>query len=122
MTVAGPDRSGSGRGVPVPNITIWVAEIESGLPVCWYGSEDVTCTPQQNTNSLGNDLRCLDDDLPLRGGGLEPGFGFGTAASNGFELLHAEARLNVDRFEGLQHLVFQDGANRCRSFGWCQHH
>src|SRR5258708_31923766 len=97
ITVAAPDRSGSGRGVPVPSITIWVPTFDCGLSACGSAFEMITYFPSASVsadiNSVELDPGSLDDPLPFRGTGLEPVFSLGAPRSHKLELLGAKPRL-----------------------------
>ena len=93
ITVAGPERSGSGRGVPVPNMTICVVDID-GL----FSEARIAPSAKEQSEPLANSLRSnvrgLDDVSPTRGRGLQPSSRFLTGAGDRFQFLGAQSRLD----------------------------
>src|SRR2546429_9760590 len=97
--VAGPDRAGSGRGVPVPSITICVLAA---------GRVRALCRGLEAMHSIDLDIGARDHVSPSLGGVLEENGGFLPAAglSPGVRgrapLPHLRRPLSVGRFPRLR--------------------
>src|SRR4249920_872913 len=111
MAVAGPDLSGSGRGVPVPSMTICV------------------CAGCARTDfflifmaSFHPDIGCPDDGLPLIGDALEQGARFGPGACDRLHRLRAEALLQFGGLTDAADLALEYGPNGFRNTRRREHH
>ena len=109
MAVAGPERSGSGRGVPVPSITICVPSARRARLLLWL------------TASIGPDVGGLDHRLPPFGSSLEQRAGLGTVIATG----SAPGREAAPADRGTArcfYLAFESGADGFRDPRGRQHH
>src|SRR5436309_4292090 len=105
ITVAGPVRFGSGRGVPVPSSTTWV---EPFSVIAHYSVEPGTC----RCNDLGPSITV----------GLEPCPHLGPDDSGGGGVHDAQSLDNVGNLERGQYLALQQRCDWFGDFSRLQHH
>src|SRR5687767_11059716 len=102
IAVAGPERSGSGNGVPVPSMTSLV-----GFGAVRASDLSSVIRLLISLLSIRAQVHRLDDARPTCGVRADPGVGLGRRAADGLEIVRAQALTDLRCFEGLPSLSFQ---------------